>query len=104
MKDGDVVYAKSPPEWQPETRDPSKGTVIWKLQKKVSGAHRDAGRTIWQPILGKCGFVPNMLDTCWWSRTTTRVSPVFHLDDLLLAGAHQIITKVLTEFSRDLGS
>ena len=33
MKDGDVVYAKPPPEWQPETMDPSKGTVIWKLQK-----------------------------------------------------------------------
>ena len=27
MKDGDVVYAKPPPEWQPETLDLSKGTV-----------------------------------------------------------------------------
>ena len=26
MKDGDVVYAKPPPEWQRETMDPSKGT------------------------------------------------------------------------------
>ena len=33
MKDGDVVYARPPPERQPETLDPSKGTVIWKLQK-----------------------------------------------------------------------
>ena len=28
MKDGDVVYANPPPEWQPETLEPSKGTVI----------------------------------------------------------------------------
>ena len=28
MKDGDVVYARPPPEWQPETLDPNKGTVI----------------------------------------------------------------------------
>ena len=34
MKDGDVVYARPPREWQPETLDPNKGTVIWKLQKK----------------------------------------------------------------------
>ena len=33
MKDCDVVFAKPPPEWQPETLDPSKRTVIWKLQK-----------------------------------------------------------------------
>ena len=37
MKDGDVVYAKPPTEWQPETLDPSKGTVIWKLQKSLYG-------------------------------------------------------------------
>ena len=35
MKDGDVVYAKPPPKWQPETLDPSKGTVIWKLQRSL---------------------------------------------------------------------
>ena len=34
MRDGDVVYAKPPHEWQPETLDPSKGTMIWKLHKK----------------------------------------------------------------------
>ena len=34
MKDGDVVYAKPPPEWQPGTLDPSKDTVSWKLQQK----------------------------------------------------------------------
>ena len=28
MEDCDVVYAKPPPEWQPETLDPNKGTVI----------------------------------------------------------------------------
>ena len=32
-----------------------------------------------------------MLDSCLWTRTTTRESLVFHLDDLLLAGTHQII-------------
>ena len=36
-KDGDVEYAKPPPEWQPETLDPSRGTVIWKLQKSLYG-------------------------------------------------------------------
>ena len=30
MKDGDEVCAR-PPEWQPESLDQSKGTVIWKL-------------------------------------------------------------------------
>ena len=28
MEDCDVVYARPPPEWQPETLDPNKGTVI----------------------------------------------------------------------------
>ena len=37
MKDGDVVDAKPPPEWQPETLDPSKGAMIWKLQKILYG-------------------------------------------------------------------
>ena len=46
MKDGDVVYAKLPPEWQPETLDSSKGTVIWKLQKSLHGL-RSAPRR-WQ--------------------------------------------------------
>ena len=32
MEDGDVVYAKPPPEWQPGTLDPGKSTVIWKPQ------------------------------------------------------------------------
>ena len=36
------------------------------------------------------------------SHTTKRVSRVFHVDDLLLTGTHQIITEVLTELSRDL--
>ena len=43
-----------------------------------------------------------MLDTCLWTHTTKRVSLVFHLDDLLLAGTHQIIKEILTELSRDL--
>ena len=59
MKDGDVVHAKPPPEWQPETLDPCKGTVIWKLQKSLYGL-RSAPRR-WQDhleqILRKCGFV-----------------------------------------------
>ena len=37
MKDGDVVFARPPFEWQLETLDPSKGTVIWKLQKSLYG-------------------------------------------------------------------
>ena len=37
MKDGDVEYARPPPEWQPETLDPNKGTVIWKLQESLYG-------------------------------------------------------------------
>ena len=53
-------------------------------------------------ILRKCGFVPNMLDTCLWTHMTKRVSLVFHVDDLLLAGTHQIISEVLAELRRDL--
>ena len=37
MKDGDVVYARPSPEWQAETLDPNKRTVIWKLQKSWYG-------------------------------------------------------------------
>ena len=69
MKDGDVVYAKPPPEWQLETLDPSKGTVIWKLQEGLYGV-RSAPRR-WQDhldqILSKCGFVPNLMDTRLWT-------------------------------------
>ena len=104
VKDGDVVYARPPPEWQPETLDPNKGTVIWKLQKSLYDL-RSAPRR-WQDhleqILKKCGFVPNMLDTCLWTHTTKRVSLVFHVDNLLLAGTHQIISEVLAELRRDL--
>ena len=46
MKDCDVVYARPPPEWQPETLDPNKGTVIWKLQESLCGL-RSAPRR-WQ--------------------------------------------------------
>ena len=98
-----MVYAKPPPEWQPETMDPSKGTVIWKLQKSLYGL-RSAPRR-WQDleqILRKCGFVPNMLDTCLWTYTTRFVSLVSHVDDMLLAGTHQIIKEVFSELSRDL--
>ena len=35
LKDGEVVFARPPFEWQLETLDPSKGTVIWKLQKSL---------------------------------------------------------------------
>ena len=104
IKDGDVVYARPPPEWQPETLDPSKGIVIWKLQKKVHGLRSAPKR--WQDhllqILRKCGSVPNMLDTCLWTHTTKRVSLVFHVDDMLLAGTYQIISEVLAELRRDL--
>ena len=68
MKDGDVEYARPPPEWQ---LDPNKGTVIWKLQERLYGL-RSAPRR-WQDhreqILRKCGFVQNILDTCLWAHT-----------------------------------
>ena len=103
-EDGDVVYARPPPEWQPGTLDPSKDTVIWKVQKRLYGL-RSAQRS-WQDhleeILRKCGVVTNMLDTCLWTHPTKRVSLVFHVDDLLLAGTHKNISEVLAELSRDL--
>ena len=43
-----------------------------------------------------------MHGTCLWTHTTKRVSLVFHVDDLLLAGTHQIIKEVLAELSRDV--
>ena len=49
VKVGDVVYVKPPPEWQPETLDPCKGTVICKLQKSLCGL-RSAPRR-WQDHL-----------------------------------------------------
>ena len=48
-----------------------------------------------EQILKKCGFVSNV-------HTTKRVSLVFHLDDLLLARTHQIVSEVLVELRRDL--
>ena len=61
MKDGDVEYAKPPPsEWQLETLDPSKGTVIWKRQKSLHGLRSAPrrGQDHLEQILRKCGFVP----------------------------------------------
>ena len=43
-----------------------------------------------------------MLDTCLKTHTTKRVSLVFHVDDLLLDGTHQIIGEVLAELSRNM--
>ena len=40
MEDCDVVCARPPSEWQPETLDPNKGTVIWKLQESLRSAPR----------------------------------------------------------------
>ena len=78
--------------------------MICTLQKSLFGL-RSAPRR-WQDHLEqnlkKRGFVPNMLDTCLWTHTTKRVSLVLHVDDLLLAGTHQIITEVLAELSRNL--
>ena len=81
MKDGDVVYAWPPTEWQRVAPDPSKGTVIWKLLKSLYGL-RSAPRC-WQDqlenILTKCGFIPNMLDTCLWTHTTKRAARGRHV-------------------------
>ena len=55
-----------------------------------------------EQTLRKCGFVLNMLDTCLWTHTTKRVSLVLIVENLLLAGKHQIIKEILTELSRDL--
>ena len=53
-------------------------------------------------ILTKCGFTPNMVDTCLWTHTTKRVALAIHVDDLLLAETRQTVTEILTEPSRDL--
>ena len=72
--------------------------MIWKLQKSAPRRWQDH----LEQILRKFGFVPNMLDTFLWTHTTKRVSLIFHVDDLLLAGTHQIIKEIVTEVSRDL--
>ena len=104
MKDGDVVYARPPPEWKPEILDPNKNTVIWKLQKSLYGL-RSAPRR-WQDhleeILRKCGFVANLLDTYLETHPTKRVSLVFLVDDLPLAGTHKKINEVLAELRCDM--
>ena len=104
IKDGDVLYARPPPEWQPETLDPNKGTMIWTLQKSLYGPRSAPrrGQDHLEEILRKCGFVANMLDTCLWSHPTTRVSLVFQVGDLLVAGTHKYISEVLVELRRDL--
>ena len=104
MKDGDVVFARPPPEWQPETLYSSKVTVIWKLQKSLYGL-RSAPRRLQdhlEEILRKCVFVANMLDTCLWTHPTKRASLVFHVDDLMLAGMLKNISEVLVELRGDL--
>ena len=53
-------------------------------------------------ILRKCGFVANMLDTCLWTHPAKRVSLVYHVDDLMLAGTQKNISEVLAELRRDL--
>ena len=65
MKDGDVVYARPPPEQQPDKLDPEQRHSDLEITEKsvwTGGVHR------WQDhleeILRKCGFVANMLDTC----------------------------------------
>ena len=78
MKDGDMVYARPPPQWQRETLDPSKGRVIWKLQKSHHGLR--SARRRWQDhleeILRNCGFVPNMLDTCLWTHDEASITRI----------------------------
>ena len=104
MKDGDVVYAKPPPSGSLKHWIPARIQSSGNCSKSHYGL-RSAPRR-WQEhleqILRKCGFSPNMNDTCLWTHTTKRVSLVFHVDDLLLAETHQIITETLTELSRDL--
>ena len=80
-----MVCARPPPEWQPETQDPSNDTED----------HQEN-------IPRRCGFTTNMLDTCLWTHTTKRVALAFHVDDLLLAGKHQTITEILPELSQNL--
>ena len=105
MKDGDVVYANPPPEWQPETLEPSKGTVIlattvkslWpemRTETLARPSRADPQEVRLRPE--HAGHLP--VDT----HTTKRVSLVFHVDDLLLAGTRQIIKEILTGLSRDL--
>ena len=48
MKDRDVVYARLPPEWQPESLDQSKGTVVWILQNSLCGL-RSVAETLARP-------------------------------------------------------
>ena len=43
-----------------------------------------------------------MPDTCLWTHPTKRVSLVFLVDDVLLAGTHQTVTEILSELKRDL--
>ena len=96
MKDGKVVYARPPPKWQPETLDPSKYTVIWKLQKSLFGLRSVPRR--------RYGFVSNLLDTCLWTHPSKRVSLVFHVDDSLFAGTCHTVTEILSELKRRRGT
>ena len=101
-EDGDVVYAKKATRVATgNTGSEQKDSDL----ETIDGLRSTPRR--WQDhleqILRKCGFVPNMLDTCLWTHTTKRVSLVFHANDLLLAGTHQISKEIIIESSRDLG-
>ena len=61
MKDSDVVYARPPPERQPETLDPNRGTVVWKLQEIWSRSSKSAA-------LSPDGS-DNAFDTIWNGET-----------------------------------
>ena len=100
MEDGDVVYACH----HAETLDPSKRTVIRKLQKSLYGLRSTSRR--WQDhledILRKCGFCLKHARHLLVDSPVQGGSLVFDVDDLLLAGTRQTVTEILSELKRDL--
>ena len=67
----------------------------------VCEAHRDVGKDHLEQIPQEVRLRPEL--ACG-THTTKRISLVFHVDDLLLAGTHQIISEVLAELSRRPGT
>ena len=95
MKDGEVVLAQPPPEWQPSKMSDGK-KVIWKLRKALYGLRTSPKR--WQEhfgeILTEMGFVTHPHDACVY------IMVCCHADDLLVVGRRSHVIGLFEELKK----
>eukprot|EP00974_Lingulodinium_polyedra_P002136 200029-Lingulodinium_polyedra.AAC.1 len=49
IRDGEALYGRPPPEWQPAVLDPSRGAVVWRVWRALYGLRSSPRR--WQQHL-----------------------------------------------------